>query len=240
MRITSVTVGMGITVSLPDYCNVKPSLTLTATVDTDDDVKAVVLKLESRARTFCEGVIDDELELNGRSPKYYAGPLFHLYEWWQRGALVILPTTTDVDDFPGTWSREIYSGQRFETMLERAYEMAEGREVIESLHPVEIQEWWDERAWYRGFGLKIWRDHWQQDIGQLVCVRDGLELADELVTLQSKEKLTSRPRLLKDLQEAMRKDGYNQDCNIVDTQEELDELMAVWMAEHPRSGEKPF
>ena len=58
MKITSVTVGMGITASLPEYCNVKPSLTLTATVYADDDAQAVIHRLRAQVRAFCEGEVD--------------------------------------------------------------------------------------------------------------------------------------------------------------------------------------
>lgn len=70
MKITQVTVSYGETQSLPEYSNVKPSLTLTATLDEGDDPRGVELWLWEQAKNAVHAQIDTALEANGKAAKY--------------------------------------------------------------------------------------------------------------------------------------------------------------------------
>lgn len=73
MRITQITVNFAETCNLGDYSSTKPSIELTALLDVSDDVHAVIDELINTAKTVLHAKIDEELELVGKSPKYWAG-----------------------------------------------------------------------------------------------------------------------------------------------------------------------
>lgn len=108
MLITQVTVTYGETQSLPEYSNVKPSITLTAELATNDDPTEVEHQLWEWARTSVREQIDSALESNGRAAKYSAEPRYQVLRTYHdrygnRGALpppalvVILPNDAPID-----------------------------------------------------------------------------------------------------------------------------------------------
>ncbi len=90
MNITQITVSYGETQSLPEYSNVKPSLTLTAVLSENEDAAAVYAALWEEARTAVHAQIDDALERNGKPAKYDPAPRYQVLrtywnQWDHRG-----------------------------------------------------------------------------------------------------------------------------------------------------------
>lgn len=224
MRITSVTVGFGLTESLPNYGNVKPSVRLTADVDASDDVRVVIEKLDGLARAYCEDVVDTAREAEGEKPKYYDGTLYRLCLWVQRDAIVIVPEDVRLADLPGTWKSQ-GGRMRPETARRRADRLeAGGREVL-VFDQAEVVVWWDEREWYEAYGLRTWEDRWDYNIGQVVCMRHGLIIHEGM------KRISDEPQSLEALSERLQ-DDYGE-WVIIEDQESLDELVTRWLVEHP-------
>jgi hypothetical protein len=76
MKITTVTVSYGQTQSLPEYSNVKPSITLTAEVEEGEDREQVKAQLKAEAQAFVHEAIDEALEADGRPAKYSSEPRY--------------------------------------------------------------------------------------------------------------------------------------------------------------------
>jgi len=102
MKITQITVSYGETQSLPEYSNVKPALTLTATLDEGDDATETEALLWAHAKDAVHSQIDLALEANGRAAKYDSAPRYQVmetywHEWDHRGEakppqyVIILP-----------------------------------------------------------------------------------------------------------------------------------------------------
>jgi hypothetical protein len=90
MKLTQITVSYGETQSLPEYSNVKPNLTLTATIEPEDDPTQVELDLWAWARDAVHAQIDAALELNGKAAKYDLAPRYQVLrtywnQWDHRG-----------------------------------------------------------------------------------------------------------------------------------------------------------
>ncbi len=90
MNIIQITVSYGATQSLPEYSNVKPSLTLTAALDQGEDVALVEAQLWEHARTAVHAQIDQALEANGKPAKYDPAPRYQVLrtywnQWDHRG-----------------------------------------------------------------------------------------------------------------------------------------------------------
>jgi hypothetical protein len=111
MKITTVTVGLRKTESLPEYRNVAPSLTLTAEVEPGDDWPQVEQRLKSDVEAHIEAWIDDELEKAGQPAKFSLEPRYDLWHWTSAGMLIILPAGEATDYLPGHWW--IYSDDDF-------------------------------------------------------------------------------------------------------------------------------
>jgi|SRR6185295_11965170 len=113
MRITQVTVSYGETVGLPEYSNVKPLLTLTATVNDGDDPAAIEADLWQQCRAAVQAQADATLEQNDRPAKYDPAPRYQvLMTYWDRWGhpkgtpeppklVVILPTAIDLKEVGG-------------------------------------------------------------------------------------------------------------------------------------------
>jgi hypothetical protein len=108
MHITQITVSYGETQSLPEYSNVKPSLTITATLDVDDSPGEVELLLWNEAKAAVHAQIDSALEANDKAAKYDPAPRYQVLrtywnEWDHRGQekppqyVVILPDAINPD-----------------------------------------------------------------------------------------------------------------------------------------------
>jgi len=227
MRITSVTIGFGLTESLPDYGNVKPAARLTADIEPGcDNVREVIDRLDRLARAYCEDAVDMAREMEGLKPKYFKGPLFRLCLWKQRGAVVIVPEDVVLDNLPGTW--KVQGGRmRLETARRRADRLeAQGREVLVFDH-AEITIWWNEREWYGIYSLRIWESRWDYNVGQVVCVRHGLAIHDDMGRINVEPQ--SLDALLSDLQQSYKESEWA----VIEDQESLDKLVARWLIEHP-------
>jgi hypothetical protein len=235
MQIKSVTVGLSLTESLPDYNNVKPSLTITADIDPGENVDNVVNFLfDELVRAYVEGHVDDAREAAGQSPKFYQGPLYKLLFWQQRDALVILPESVEHRTLPGDWfSRSPgHSAMRLTTIRDHAAEMAapHGYEILDCPPVADLLAWWHAQAWYVACGLVAWRDHYDYDFAHTLFVRHDL----------------SRPKGLKEFDNctlrtlhAYTTDHFpklsdSADWTVVDDQATLDRLVADWLAGHPR------
>lgn len=70
MKLTQITVSYGLTQSLPEYCNVKPSATFTATLEEGDDAYEVESQLWDLARHAVHQQVDAALEANDMAAKY--------------------------------------------------------------------------------------------------------------------------------------------------------------------------
>lgn len=79
MKITQITVGYGETQSLPEYCNVKPSITLTAALEDGEDEAVARQQLMALARRAVHEEVDNALEDAGRKTKYYQGPTYQVF-----------------------------------------------------------------------------------------------------------------------------------------------------------------
>lgn len=78
MQITEITVSYGLTQSLPEYCNVKPMVTLKATVAEGEDVADVRAQLFEQARLYVEEEVDLALEANDRPARYSNEPRYQV------------------------------------------------------------------------------------------------------------------------------------------------------------------
>lgn len=94
MQITQVTVSYARTESLSNYCNIKPGITLTATLQEGDDPGMVEEDLIETAQTTVHDLIDTAREADGLSPKYYRGKLHRVYRNDDRRCIVVVSNNT--------------------------------------------------------------------------------------------------------------------------------------------------
>lgn len=90
MHITQITVSYGETQSLPEYSNVKPNLTITATLDEGDSPGEIEAMLWQQAKHAVHVQIDAALEANDRAAKYSDEPRYQVMrtywdEWQHKG-----------------------------------------------------------------------------------------------------------------------------------------------------------
>lgn len=108
MKITQITVSYGATQSLPSYSNVKPQLTLTATVDEDESPEAVEAELWALAKAHVHEQIDQALEASDQAARYSTEPRYQVLrtywdQWDHRGEakppqyVVILPNAINLN-----------------------------------------------------------------------------------------------------------------------------------------------
>lgn len=108
MNITQITVSYGETQSLPEYSNVKPSITLTAVLSDGDDPAAAEADLWLQAKNAVREQIDLALEANGKAAKWSGEPRYQVMEtywdqWSHKGEtkppqyVIILPNSIDPD-----------------------------------------------------------------------------------------------------------------------------------------------
>jgi hypothetical protein len=85
VNITQITVSYGETQSLPKYSNVKPSLTLTATIDDGESAADAEAALWQLAKDSVHAQIDAALEANDRPAKYDPAPRYQVMRtYWDR------------------------------------------------------------------------------------------------------------------------------------------------------------
>ena len=108
MKLIQITVSYGETQSLPSYSNVKPSLTLTATLDEGDDPAACEVELWALAKAHVHEQVDLALEASDVAAKHSAEPRYQVMktywnQWDHRGEekppqyVVILPDALKLD-----------------------------------------------------------------------------------------------------------------------------------------------
>lgn len=90
MKLSQITVSYGETQSLPEYSNVKPNITITATLDDGDDEVAIEAALWQHAKQAVHAQIDAALEMNGKPAKHDPAPRFQVVctywnQWDHRG-----------------------------------------------------------------------------------------------------------------------------------------------------------
>lgn len=78
MNITQITVSYGETQSLPEYSNVKPSITITATLDPGEKPETAEAELWFHAKQAVHAQIDLALEANDRAAKYDPAPRYQV------------------------------------------------------------------------------------------------------------------------------------------------------------------
>lgn len=87
MKIISVTASYGYTQSLPEYSNVKPSLSLTAEVGPHEHPADVYDRLFAECQAAVHHQIDAALEANGKRAKFDPAPRFQVVQtdadYWQ-------------------------------------------------------------------------------------------------------------------------------------------------------------
>lgn len=78
MKIIQITVSYGETQSLPEYSNVKPALTLTATLDEGENPNVAQAALWAEAKAAVHAQVDAALEANGKAAKYDPAPRYQV------------------------------------------------------------------------------------------------------------------------------------------------------------------
>ncbi len=95
MQINQLTIHYTRTQSLPSYSNVKPGVTITATLEPGEDVFECYNVLMNDARELVHGEIDDALEQAEQSPKFTEEPLYWFAFNNVLEAVVILPDSVE-------------------------------------------------------------------------------------------------------------------------------------------------
>lgn len=121
MKITEVTVSYGETQTLSGHCNVKSSITLTATVEEGESPYEVTQALLINAKEMVHQEVDQALENDGQSPRYYTGPLYNVLISQSRQVICIAPANLNAPvDFRSAW------GSGANLRLHRAQARAQG------------------------------------------------------------------------------------------------------------------
>jgi len=230
MPIKSVSVGLSLTESLPDYCNVRPSLNLTAELEPGEQPETLVQGLDALVRTYVEGRVDDALEAAGRAPKYYQGQRHRLYLWQQRRALVILPAQVAVQDLPGQWqARSVEVRPATARCLAAQEAAAHGYEILDCPQVADLLAWWQAQTFYVAYGLVTWHDPHDRDVARTLFIRHDLTPPKGL------RRIDDSLRTLEDY--TTRRFAELGEWTTVDEQAILDLLVANWLEAHPRPEE---
>lgn len=205
MEITQVTVSYARTESLSNYCNIKPGVTLTATVQEGDDSKVVRNLLFGQAMDAVHQLVDDARERDGMRPKFYKGTLYRSWYNANRNCVVLAPETAVLPNesnwkYVDHWhSRATASRahQARENALERTAEYpgcvfvdcSDGNfDTLPALPDAGPEPAWNKKAignWFGRFGID--EALWEQ-LAQLEHVNDGylhrlwIEDAEERLT----------------------------------------------------------
>ena len=118
MNLKEISVSYGGTQSLPEYSNTKVAITLTATIEPEDDPTQVEFELWAWARDAVHAQIDAALEANGKAVRYSTEPRFQVLrtywnQWDHRGEtkppqyVIIAPDELKLDR--GAYSQRLIS-----------------------------------------------------------------------------------------------------------------------------------
>lgn len=242
MRIRSITIGYGRTHSLPNYGNVKPSITLTADIDDGENWDLASKILNEIAETHVHNIIDDALEHAGESPRFYRGPLYQVVRWVECNAVIILPMHLPTEKLPGHWRRPVTGACRIEAARRRAERLI-AEDLSQQLIDCQtgdvspLLEWWDQQRFWRAYVLKTWSDYWTDRIGGVVCTRDTdeMDVPDELIQMYDTVGHSLREA---DLRAVLQRSVYSELPTFwCETQEQLDATLDAWEKSHPRPPE---
>lgn len=143
MKLTQITVSYGETVGLPEYSNVKPQLSLTATVVDGEDPAAIEADLWQQVRTAVQEQADRTLEQNDRPAKYDPAPRYQVMRtYWDRynrpkdepeppRIVIILPNELEIKEQFG--QRLIHAGYPESRKLRYAHALRVARESAREL-----------------------------------------------------------------------------------------------------------
>lgn len=128
MKVKEVTIEYGVTQSLGDYSNTRPSIRVTAEVDEGEDLQQVIDGLSAQAQAYIHRIVDDELEANGRRVKYSKEPRYRIWRSLSRGVFVLAPVGVTMPEEStwrdkDIWRRATFDGHAPDEMrLEKARE----------------------------------------------------------------------------------------------------------------------
>jgi len=240
MKITTITIGLSRTVSLPGYENVKPSISFTAEPGPDDNQAKIVNELNILCQLYVNEQIDEALEGADQSPRFYCGTLYTAHRWEQAHAIVMLTKGIDVDELPGDWHAITGSPVRKATALERARREAKKANWDlwdwSARGAEKVLEWWNARTWYVAYRLDRWLDHWEHEPAQIVVVSAAAEARDWDVTGLTRprdddlSKLSYRPRQLEEILKLIPPLPWM----VADDEPALRAIVADWQAANPR------
>ena len=91
MHITEVRYTLGYTYNLGDYTNIRPEITLTANVESNEDANEALSHLYQTARHYCHSAIDSALESEGKPAEFSSEPRFVAYRCYDEHVTVIVP-----------------------------------------------------------------------------------------------------------------------------------------------------
>lgn len=92
MQITEITATYQETANLGNYSNVKPSITLKATLEEGDNEAISQRILFLQARQMVQEQIDEVFEQNDQAAKYSADPRFDVLTYYPEKLIIIVPT----------------------------------------------------------------------------------------------------------------------------------------------------
>jgi len=233
MDITSITVSYSRTHSLPDYCNVKPSLSVTVEAGPHStlDLDTQIAWIDEELTKYVHGKIDQELERAGQSPKFYEGPLYTLWHWEQRQCDVILVEDLEPRGL-GDWKHITYHGMRLDTVLDLARER-ETKEHTEWIGPTKdlsaLREWFHDQTWYRAYALSRFPIFREAEIECLLILPDGLTYPSSVTSHTSRVLDGGRVARLRQHQIDRTTALWPGSVLALDSQEELDDYVAGWL-----------
>lgn len=215
MKITQVSFGMTVTESLPEYRNVKPSITLTAEIGDGESAEHILEELRSRVRSQLENEVDRYCERLGIPPRFYDGPRYRMMNFSLINLPVLMPEKVWDDgmhkhDLPGNWQiypdnrnrNYVFHDQRRELLLEWL-----GQEVLELDEDEDLVEWawWIIRDYYVVLVVPVVKDRaWNQDEATAIVpaivwrivrgpgVRLAMDYASGLMDVQEKVEKAGR------------------------------------------------
>jgi hypothetical protein len=249
MKITTVTVGLSRTTSLPDYANIKPSISLTAELDESDAMLDVVDDLSIACCNYIESEIDSGLERNGQSPIYDTiSPRFHVLSCSHARVTVILPAGTETPHPEEYWLTHVQAVRL--TAALAALDAARRTTSIGNTTLLDCTEmdpetalqrvltWWDSRPWCIPYGLPRYADD-RRTLGAILIVSPPSEAPDEsyiwMTPIRNEDgaRLAESEFLHPELEEILDRDYPDLPRLHAHSRLEFDVLVSDWLYAHP-------
>lgn len=125
MQITEISIRLGMTQNLGDYTNCRPEVELRAQLDPSDNHHTALDALIETAAACLHAIVDNELELAGKPPKYFNGDLYRLRYSTLRQVVVAVRVGVDLPQESNwkendNWRTDYFSGVPQEMRLEAA------------------------------------------------------------------------------------------------------------------------